>query len=259
MGTFSMRNTVLTVALLVVMAAPALAQQQLKLDFHGGLVSVEATGVPVRTILTEWGKIGGTKIVGAERITGAPLTLKLLNVSEAKALEIILRSVAGYMAAPRSVAAAGPSMYDRILVMATTSAPAQASTARPNPQQPNAAANGPQRFIPPRQRLEQQEPPEQEEPEERDENPPNPPVFTFPQPGQQNVGFTQPGQINSVGPGQTVITNPNGGAPQGIVINPTAPGQQMTPGMPTGSSTPGMVVQPPQPGMIRPPGGQRQQ
>lgn len=246
-----MRHTLLallTIALSAVTAAPALAQQ-LKLDFHDGLVTVEATSVPVRTILTEWGKIGGTKIVGAERIAGAPLTLKLVNVTEAKALETILRSVAGYMVAPRSTVAAGPSMYDRILVMATTSAPAQAA-ARPTPQQPNPATNGTQRFVPPRLRQEQQEPPEQEEPEEQDENPPNPPVFTFPQPGQQNGAFTQPGQFNGA---------PNGAAPQGIVINPTTPGPQPVPGISTGSATPGMVVQPPaQPGMIRPP-GQRQQ
>lgn len=249
---FFMRTTLLTVALSVVMAAPAMAQQ-LKLDFHGGLVTVEATSVPVRVILTEWGKVGGTKIVGAERIAGAPLTLKLVNVTEAKALETILRSVAGYMAAPRSTMAAGPSMYDRILVMATTAAPATAANGRPTPQQPNGAMNGTQRFIPPRQRAEQQEQAEQDEPDEPDNNPPNPPVFTFPQPGQQNGNFTQPGQFNGA-PGQFQ----NGAAPQGIVINPTTAGPQTTPGMPTGSSTPGMVVQPPQPGMIRPPGGRQQ-
>jgi hypothetical protein len=243
MELFSMRHTLLTVALSALMAGPAFAQQ-LKLDFHDGLVTVDAASVPVRTILTEWGRIGGTKIVGAERITGSPLTLKLVNVSEAKALETILRSVAGYMVAPRSVAGAGPSRYDRILVMATTSAPAPVAN-RPTPQQPNAAFNGTQRFVPPRQRPEQQEQPEQEEPEERDENPPNPPVFTFPQPGTQN-GFTQPGQ--------SMISNPGGNAPQGITINPaTAPGPQTYPGMPTGASTPGMVVQPPQP--VRRPGG----
>lgn len=247
--TFSMRHTLLTVALSVVMAAPAFAQQ-LKLDFHGGLVTVEATNVPVRTVLTEWGKIGGTKIVGAERISGTPLTLKLVNVSEAKALEIILRSVAGYMAAPRATMAAGPSMYDRIMVMATSSAPAPA--ARPTPGQPNGAFNGTQRFVPPRQRAEQQEQPEQDEPEERDENPPNPPVFTFPAPGSQN-GFSQPGQFNGAPGGQGMIANPSAPA-QGITINPaTTPGQQ-SPGMPAGASTPGMVVQPPQPGAVRPPG-----
>ena len=59
----------------------------------------------MRTILTEWAKLGGTKVVGAERISGAPLTLKLDDVTEAQALEIILRSVAGYMAAPRRASA----------------------------------------------------------------------------------------------------------------------------------------------------------
>ena len=81
------RTLLLTVALSVVAAWPAGAQQ-LKVDFHDGRVTVDATSVPVRTILTEWGKVGGTKIVGAERITGAPMTVKLVNVTEAQALEI---------------------------------------------------------------------------------------------------------------------------------------------------------------------------
>ena len=67
------------------------------------------------------GKVGGTKIVGAERINGAPITVKLINVTEAQALETILRSVPGYMAAPRNTGV-GVSTYDRIMVMATTSA-----------------------------------------------------------------------------------------------------------------------------------------
>ncbi len=69
-------------------------------------MTLDAAAVPVRTILTEWGRLGGTKVVGAERITGAPLTINLDNVTEAQALEMILRNVAGYMAAPRSAAAA---------------------------------------------------------------------------------------------------------------------------------------------------------
>ncbi len=253
MELISMRTTLLTVALSAVLASPAFAQQ-LKLDFHGGLVTVEATNVPLRTILTEWGRIGGTKIVGAERVPGSPLTLKLVGVSEAKALEIILRSAAGYMAAPRTIAAAGPSMYDRILVMATTSAPPAAAT-RPAPQQPNGAFNGVQRFVPPRQR-EMQEQPEQDEPEERDENPPNPPVFTFPQPGSQN-GFTQPGQFNGA-PGQGMIASPAGNGAGNITINPApTPAPQTVPGMSTGAVTPGMVVQPPPPPGVRPPGGRQ--
>ena len=97
-----MRHTLLIAALSFLVAAPAGAQQ-LKVSFDNGLVSVDATSVPVRQILNEWAKQGGTKVVGAERITGAPLTIKLIDVPEAQALEIILRSVAGYMAAPRAL------------------------------------------------------------------------------------------------------------------------------------------------------------
>lgn len=254
-------RTLLAVAFSVAVATPAVAQQPLKLDFHNGLVTVDASGVTVRTILTEWGRLGGTKIVGADRVSGAPLTLKLVDVSEAKALETILRSVAGYMAAPRTAAGAGPSIYDRILVMATTTAPAPVAAARPQPNQPNNAFNGTQRFIPPRQREAQ---PEQDEQEEPDENPPNPPVFTFPQPGQQS-GFGQPGQFNNPGPAATAVRG-NPSQPQNITITPaTSPGQPTMPGGPIGVSTPGMMVNPPQqqpnqPGvMIRPPGRQQQQ
>jgi hypothetical protein len=267
-----MRTTVFAVALAMALfagiAATALAQQPLTVDFQNGLVTVEATNVPARTILTEWERRGGTKVVGADRMSGSPLTLKLVNVTEAKALETILRGVAGYMAAPRAVIGAGPSVYDRILVMATTSAPAPPATARPGGNPTIGANPQPQRFMQRPPRVEEPEPDQEEEP---DENPPNPPVFTFPQPGQvAQPGFGQPGQFNGGAgsqPGQNGITvNPaNGGAPQGITINPvTTPGQPTTPGAAIGVSTPGMMVQPPQPrqpgfppgGTIRPPGGQ---
>jgi hypothetical protein len=249
-----MRCTLLTVAICFAIAAPSFAQQPLKLSFQDGRVSVDAASVPVRTILSEWARVGGTKVIGAERIAGAPVTVKLVNVPEAQALETILRSVAGYMAAPRNAATTGPSVYDRILVMATTSAPPVAA-ARPSPAAPNAL-NGTQRFVPARQRGDDQERDEVEEP---DENPPSPPVFTFPQPGQTN-GFTQPGTFtNAPGVAQPGMMTAPVNTPQTITINPAqgAPGQ---PQMPVGVSQPGMMVPAPQPaapppGMIRPPGG----
>jgi hypothetical protein len=249
------RALFLTAALSVATAWPA-AAQALKVDFHDGRVTVDATAVPVRAILTEWGKVGGTKIVGADRISGAPLTVKLVNVTEAQALETILRSVAGYMAAPRSTGV-GSSMYDRIMVMATSSAPPPPAAANARPQQPNAF-NGTQRFVPPR-RQEQPEQPEVEEPDEPDENPPSPPVFTFPQPGQ-NGASGQPGQFQNapVSPGMITV-NPSNGAPPNVTINPPAPTQ---PAGPVGVSQPGMMVNPPATHtptspttMIRPPRG----
>ena len=248
-----MRTTLLTLALTCVLAAPA-AAQQLTVAFNEGLVTIDANSVPVRTILNEWAKKGGTKVVGVERVTGAPLTVKLVDVPEAKALEVILRSVAGYMAAPRS-AGPGPSMYDRILVMATSSTPAPSPAARPTPPQPNPAFNGTQRFIPPQRQVS-----DDEEAREDDPTPPNPPVFTFPgAPGQggqatfpgANGGQNFPQQM------QPMIINPATGAIQQPQLNP-APGGYPSP-VPFGSSTPGVInAPPPQPGQ-RPPGGRQQQ
>ena len=246
------RTLLLAVALSVVAAWPAGAQN-LTVEFHDGRVSVDATSVPVRAILTEWGKIGGTKIVGAERISGAPITVKLINVTEAQALETILRSVPGYMAAPRNTGV-GASRYDRIMVMATTTVPPPvANNARPA-QQPNPAFNGAQRFVPPRQRPEQADLDEREEP---DENPSNPPVFTFPQQGQ--AGFVnQPGQFQNTQPNGVVVPRGDGadeyaacraGAAAGADRRIAArhDGAAARPAPTRSPTTP--------PGMIRPPGG----
>lgn len=258
-----MRRTILTLVFAAIVAAPA-AAQQLTLSFgEEGRVSVDATSVPVRTILTKWAELGGTKVVGAERVSGAPLSIKLTDVPESQALEIILRSVAGYMAAPRATGT-GASRYDRILILATSSVPAPvANTPRTNAPTPNGM-NGTQRFIPPQR----QQPSEDDEPaDEPDPNPPNPPVFTFPQPGQQPAGgLAQPGMPANVPMminGQPVTTfNPVNGV-QGVTINPATPTYQ-APGT-FGSPVPGMIQAPPppQPGtqpvqIIRPPGGNRQ-
>ena len=247
-----MRHTLLIAALCFFVAAPAGAQQ-LKVSFDNGLVSVDATSVPVRQILNEWAKQGGTKVVGVERITGSPLTIKLIDVPESRALEVILRSVAGYMAAPRA-SGAGASMYDRILVMATSSAPAAVASPLTRPGQPNMPTpgmptpgmNGTQRFVPQRQQAQEDEATEEEDP-----NPPNPPVFTFP----QQPGLIQPGQFpnlpgNNNG-GQPMIVNPANG---GQNTNPTQPNYPVT--APVGSPMPGMITMPqPQPGQpVRPPG-----
>ena len=248
-----MRHILLTLALSGLIAAPA-AAQQLTLEFNQGLVSIDATGVPVRTILNEWAKRGGTKVVGSERVSGAPLTVKLIDVPEAKALEVILRSVAGYMAAPRSTGQ-GASVYDRILVMATSSTPAPAAS-RPAPANPNAMA-GTQRFVPPQRQVNEDS---EVKEDEADPNPPNPPVFTFP--GAPNVQPNQFGPAAQPGRMQPMIVDPQTGQPQTITINPTTtpPGYNMP--VPVGGAPGSINVPPaPQPGqpgtVIRPPGRQR--
>lgn len=262
--------------------------QSLKLDFNDGKVSIDATNVPVRTVLAEWARLGGTKVVGAERIAGSALTIHLENVPEAQALEIVLRNVAGYMAAPRAAASLGASAYDRILVMPTSSAPPAPTNAgnRNNAAPPGLAGprpgRGPFGGSPDTDPdLVAAEP----EPDASDTGV-NEPVFQFPQ--QNPFLAAQPGQVPQPGafgqptpfgtplpPGSQapVVTfgqDPNQG---GVTINPN-PQQPMPmlqfPGMGNpnqapagfgvvGAPMPGVILQPAQPTqpgqIVRPPGG----
>ncbi len=242
-------------ALVVLSALPA-AAQQLSLDIRDGLVTLNAVNVPVRMVLAEWGRVGGTTVTGADRITGAPLTLTLEGVPEAKALDIVLRGAAGYMAATRSVPGAGSSGYDRIMVLATSTPPAagaSAGAAAAGNRSPAARAFG----VPPAV-----EPPDasdvgSDSPEPVVEAPQvNPFANAFGQPGLQQQ-FGQPPQ-NPFQPG-TMTPNPFGQPvtnPFGQPLQPQAmPGQLFTP-VPQapgtapaffgGASTPGVIQQPQQ-------------
>ncbi|MGE0362349.1 MAG: hypothetical protein AB7H93_02365 [Vicinamibacterales bacterium] len=249
---------------LVVLAALPAAAQPLSLQIRDGLVTMTASGVPVRQVLAEWARVGGTRVVGAERVTGPPLTLTLENVPEAKALDIILRGAAGYVAAARAVPGSGSSSYDRILVLAT-SAPPAAAAAAPRP--------GGGRFT----NTPVAEGPEVVEPQPEVNDTPdmpladpsqNPFAAAFGQPGVaqpfgQPVPFGQPafGQ-----PGQAMpFGQPAGATPFGVPMAPNGnglfvplPQQPPAPAAPgffgvQGSSTPGVIQQAPQPqGQQRP-------
>ncbi len=131
-----MTRLALALLLLTCSATPSWASG-LTLSVRDGLVSLDAQDVTVRQILTEWARIGKTHIVNVERITGGPITLKLDAVPEKQALDIILRSIPGYMAMPRPTQIADASLYDRILIMPTTTV-----VAALRPQQPGATFPG---------------------------------------------------------------------------------------------------------------------
>src|SRR2546426_5869500 len=105
------------VSALVLTASTAFAE--VKVSMQDGRVSIVAKDATVRQILTEWARVGQTKIVNVERIPGSPVTLELDNVTEAQALDVLLRSLSGYITAPRAVGAANLSYYDRIIIMPT--------------------------------------------------------------------------------------------------------------------------------------------
>lgn len=230
------KSLICAIAACLLTASAASADVQIILK--DGRVSITAKDATVRQILTEWARVGQTNVVNVDRIPGGPLTLELTNMPEGQALDVLLRSVSGYVAAPRQTSVANLSVFDRIIVMATVAAPRPAAVAG----QPAPVFQQPQ-FTP-------QPQPADDEPDEPSApnvqmNPPRGPVFnTFPPPqvGAPNAPFGGPG-----------------GAPRQPQAAPVTFGA--TPSAPAGGgvSVPGMVPQPAvQPGMIMPPGTQGQ-
>jgi hypothetical protein len=119
-----MRARILLASALVTLAALPAAGQSVKVSFNGGKVSLSAENATVRAILTEWARVGGTRVVNAERVAGPPITVEFKDAYEQQALESLLRGVAGYMVGQR-VAPVAPasSGFDRIVILATSTAP----------------------------------------------------------------------------------------------------------------------------------------
>jgi hypothetical protein len=277
-----MKFAPLAFAVLLTVASPV-AAQQLTLQIQDGKVTLDAVNVPARQILAEWARLGGTKVVGAEKIVGPPLTLKLVGTPERRALDVILGSVAGFMAAERQTSATpGASVYDRILILATSTAPVQASGSRPGQSSVQSAMSGTQRRVPPRppnlpptpgdDDNDAREAEEQENANLQNQN--NPPVFSFPgaQNGQNGAapvfvpvnqgnagifgGAAQPGMTSA--PVITLQPNANG---QPTIYNFVPNGQGVPQTTPSagfgvvGAPAPGMIQQPqPPPPTPRPPG-----
>jgi hypothetical protein len=203
---------------------PAPGGQRLTVKIGGGRATVIAKNVPLRDILAEWARVGTTRIVNGEKLVGAPISIELVDAPEKEVLDILLRSAAGYMTGPRPVGVAGASMYDRVMILATSRPPAN-----------TGLANAPQPFRTAIPMQQQQPPPDDDEGEPSDQGP-MPPGMQFPGgPNGQPQGMPTPGQM------------PPGAMP---------PGAQMPPGaMPPGAIGPnGMPVQAPttapRPGMI---------
>src|SRR6266850_6850357 len=180
----SYRTLVLTLVLMGC-AATGRAQQPFRLQIAAGRVTLHAQNIPVRTILSEWSRLGGARVVNGEAVVGAPLTLDLENVPERQALDIILRGVSGYMLAARDLGVAGgPSMFDRIMILPTSSAPRNPPPASASPIFGNTSAPVAMRpILPPR-------PPDAQEAADDNDGPEGPGVQT---PGLPMPGVPMPG------------------------------------------------------------------
>ena len=126
-----MTARILLASVFVTLAALPAAGQSVQLSFHGGKVDLAAENATVRAILTEWARVGGTRVVNADRIVGPPVTVEFKDAYERQALESLLRGVSGYIVGPRLAPGAPTSSgFDRIVILATSNAP------RPSPVTP---------------------------------------------------------------------------------------------------------------------------
>ena len=123
----------LSLIALLSVAAPSHAAE-LQLSIQDGRVTLNAQDVTIRQILTEWARVGKTRIINVERLSGTTVSIRLEGIPERQALDIVLRTIPGYIAAPRETILGNASMYHTILIMPTTTAVAA--------QRPTAPARG---------------------------------------------------------------------------------------------------------------------
>jgi hypothetical protein len=223
------------------------ASADVRITMREGRVSLSAKDATVRQILTEWARVGRTQIVNVERIAGGPITIEFTNVPEAEALDMLLRSLSGYMVAPRAVAIADASNFDRIIVMPTSASPRPAVSASASvpPPAPFGQMNG---IMQPPQDDENNAPGAVQLP------PALAPIFNNlnvqPQPGGANP--RRPGNTGGPQPGPGIF----GTTPQD---QPPVPVQAAPPTQPAANpfgavSAPGMIAAPAasQPGQLVP-------
>jgi hypothetical protein len=122
-----------TVVLGASLLTPARAAADVTLRIEGGRVWLVAKDATVGQILGEWSRIGQTRVVNGDRVPGGRVTLQLENVSEEDALDVLLRSAAGFMGVRRTTPLAASSEFDQILILPTSRTPAATASASPRP------------------------------------------------------------------------------------------------------------------------------
>jgi len=221
----------------VAFALPAAATADpVQLTIQNGRVTLVAANATVKQILAEWARIGRTRIVNGERVPGGLVTLQLTNVPEKEALDLLLRTAAGYIAAPRAAGVSDGSVFDRILILPTSATPPATALRQPAPtpvpapvfQQPPAAQPVPTPVFVPLGAQRVIGPDGQPVADDQEETPGSP----RPQP--------------------YVPLPPGFGEPADATTRPATPNG--SPRVPTGVPVPGMVV----PAPAQPPNGPRE-
>lgn len=107
-------------------AVPA-GSRSLVVSCDKGRMTIVADSVALRTIIQEWARVGGVRLVNPQYVSLVPVSVDLRNLPEGEALEVLLRALPGYMLQQRSTESGGASVFEKLAVMA----PPAAGTGRP--------------------------------------------------------------------------------------------------------------------------------
>ena len=153
-----MRNALIAIAAAVTLVSqvsgqvPAPAPTKIDITFEGnGVVSLSATNASVRDILNEWRRKGGTQFDGVDRLMGPAVTLQFDHRSETEVMTSLLRNASGFVIGPRSGQSTGPSSFEVVYVLASSTATSSGFSPAPSyvpPPQPTTQGS-PDTEIPP--------------------------------------------------------------------------------------------------------------
>ena len=92
-----LKSLIITVILCLTNIEHNASTENLELSFHEGQVTIIASEVPLDEILAEWSRLGNTTFINADGISSRLISVALIDVAEAKALDVLLSEVAGYL------------------------------------------------------------------------------------------------------------------------------------------------------------------
>jgi len=112
------RDALIGAALLALWWAPAHGQggPSLYVAMRDGYVTLEARDVTLHEILDRWAEVGHVTILNAHKLPASPMTLSFSHETERSALDILLRSLGGYVLSERTDPGFG-ARIDRIVVV----------------------------------------------------------------------------------------------------------------------------------------------
>lgn len=222
-------HTAILCAAILMGCAASSSAQSVSLKFDNGRVSLNAQEASIRTILAEWARVGGTRMVNHERIGGAPVTLELNDVPERQALDVLLRTTAGYVVTARDASSAGASRLGGVVILPTSNAPRSPA--------PITFANAP--LLPQTPAFESMA-----QPRDEDQNQVNTNRTVNVAPFPPTPGPSTGPAVVRVGSGVTTFGAPSTAAPP-TTSTPGRQGPTTSPQVLPGTSRPGEITPPP--------------